>query len=70
MFHLIEMELTRVHRMVGQTRRMADQADDGFLAYLIDMTIMQANKRARSSNDDLETPVTESPQHDPSQPDG
>jgi hypothetical protein len=60
MFDLIETELRRV-------RRMGEEADDAFLAYLIDMAIMQANKRACSSNDNPETLVTESPQHDPSQ---
>ena len=38
---LIETELTRV-------RRMAERADDGFLLYLLDMAILQANCRARS----------------------
>jgi hypothetical protein len=49
---------------------MADQADDDFLAYLIDLAIMQANKRAHSGDDDLETPIIKPSQHDPSQPDG
>ena len=43
MFDLIEFELTRV-------RRIAQQADDNFLRYLIDMAIIQANTRARSRN--------------------
>jgi len=50
MFHLIEMDLTRV-------RRMAEQTDDGFLLYLIDMAILEANAKARASNDILETPA-------------
>jgi hypothetical protein len=49
---------------------MADQADDDFLAYLIDLAIMQANKRAHSGDDDLETPVIRSSQYDPSQHEG
>ena len=43
MLDLIETELTRV-------RRMAEQAEDSFLLYLIDMAIIQANARARSRN--------------------
>jgi hypothetical protein len=41
MLDLIEIELTRV-------RRMAEHADDGFLLYLIDMAILEANRRSRS----------------------
>jgi hypothetical protein len=41
MLDLIEIELTRV-------RRMAEHADDGFLLYLLDMAILEANQRARS----------------------
>jgi hypothetical protein len=41
MLDLIEIELTRV-------RRMAEHADDGFLLYLLDMAILEANRRARS----------------------
>lgn len=41
MLDLIEIELTRV-------RRMAEQTDDRFLLYLIDMAILEANRRARS----------------------
>ncbi len=44
MLDLIEIELTRV-------RRMAEHADDGFLLYLIDMAILEANRRARSAVD-------------------
>lgn len=43
MFDLIETELTRL-------RRIAEQTDDGFLLYLIDIAIMEANVKARSSN--------------------
>ncbi|HKN27793.1 MAG TPA: hypothetical protein VJY34_07865 [Roseiarcus sp.] len=41
MLDLIEIELTRV-------RRMAEHADDGFLLYLLDMAILEANRRARA----------------------
>jgi hypothetical protein len=41
MFELIERELTRV-------RRMAEQADNELLLYLIDMAIIEANREARS----------------------
>ncbi len=34
---------------------MAEQTDDGFLLYLIDMAILEANAKARASNDSLET---------------
>lgn len=40
MLDLIQIELTRV-------RRMAEHADDGFLLYLLDMAILEANRRAR-----------------------
>jgi hypothetical protein len=42
MLDLIEIELTRV-------RRMAEQTDDRFLLYLLDMAILEANRRARST---------------------
>ncbi|HKM81194.1 MAG TPA: hypothetical protein VJY15_09565 [Candidatus Acidoferrum sp.] len=48
MFDLIEIELTRV-------RRMAEQTDDAFLIYLIDIAIIEANAKARSNRDALET---------------
>jgi len=48
MLDLIEIELTRV-------RRMAEQENDGFLLYLIDMAILEANSKARARNDSLET---------------
>ncbi len=41
MLDLIEIELTRV-------RRMAEQAGDEFLLYLIDMAVIEAHARARS----------------------
>jgi hypothetical protein len=48
MFDLIEIELTRV-------RRMAEQTDDTFLLYLIDIAIIEANAKARSNQEALET---------------
>ena len=50
MFELIEIELTRV-------RKMAEQADDGFLLYLIDIAIIEANAKARSMQSSIETIV-------------
>jgi hypothetical protein len=41
MLDLIEIELTRI-------RRMAEQTSDRFLLYLLDMAILEANRRARS----------------------
>jgi hypothetical protein len=41
MLDLIEIELTRI-------RRMAEQTNDRFLLYLLDMAILEANRRARS----------------------
>ena len=43
MLNRIEIELTRI-------RRMAQDADDSFLLYLIDMAILEANSAARSKN--------------------
>lgn len=51
MFGLVEIELTRV-------RRMAEQAGDGFLLYLIDMAIIEANAKARASNENDAAPVS------------
>ncbi len=34
---------------------MAEQENDGFLLYLIDMAILEANAKARARNDSLET---------------
>ncbi len=50
MFDLIEIELTRV-------RRMAEQTDDAFLLYLIDIAIIEANAKARSDKVGLETMI-------------
>ena len=53
MLDLIEIELTRV-------RRMAEHANDGFLLYLLDMAILEANRRARSrgeAGDSLTSPA-------------
>ena len=44
MLDLIEIELTRI-------RRMAEHADDGFLLYLLDMAILEANRRSRSRSE-------------------
>ena len=54
MLDLIEIELTRV-------RRMAEQTDDGFLLYLIDMAIIEAKANARASADAGETHVHAQP---------
>jgi len=50
MLKLIEIELTRI-------RRMLEKADEIFLQYLIDMAIIEANAKARASNDSLESLV-------------
>jgi len=52
MLDLIEIELTRV-------RRMAEHADDGFLLYLLDMAILEANRRARSIAENRATAADE-----------
>ena len=44
MFELIEIDLTRV-------RRMAEQVDNELLLYLIDMAIIEANRKKRSEID-------------------
>jgi hypothetical protein len=41
MLELIEIELTRI-------RRMAQRTNDRFVLYLLDMAILEANRRARS----------------------
>ncbi len=56
MFELIEIELTRV-------RRMAEHADDRFLLYLIDIAIIEANAKARSTKNTFETIVPVSLEH-------
>ena len=53
MFELIEIELTRVSRM-------AKQAGNDFLVYLIDMAIIEANAKARSPNNSLEAIILQS----------
>lgn len=45
MLELIEIELTRI-------RRMAAQASDSLLLYFIDIAIIEANRKARSIEDD------------------
>jgi hypothetical protein len=52
MLDLIEIELTRV-------RRMAEHTDDGFLLYLLDMAILEANRRARSFAENRASDVEE-----------
>ena len=51
MYGLIEVELTRV-------RRMADEFGDGFLAYLIDLAIIEANTKARGLSNTVDTTAT------------
>ncbi len=51
MYALIEIELTRV-------RRMAEESGDEFLAYLIDLAIIEANTKARAASHSLETAIT------------
>ena len=48
MYALIEIDLTRV-------RRMAEESGDEFLAYLIDLAIIEANTKARAASNRLET---------------
>ncbi len=52
MLELIEIELTRV-------RKMAEQAGDDFLLYLIDLAIIEANAKARSRRERTERERTE-----------
>jgi hypothetical protein len=63
MFVLIEIELTRV-------RRMAEQAGDDFLVYLIDIAIIEANAKARSPNNSLEALIPRSQERYALQPYG
>jgi hypothetical protein len=59
MLELIEIELTRI-------RRMAEQAGDPFLLYLIDMAALEANAKARARADAVEPVVRgEGPQGGP-----
>lgn len=60
MLDLIEIELTQI-------RRMAEQAADSFLLYLIDMAILEAKHNARHSKDVLERPNVQSLKRDPAQ---
>ena len=62
MHGLIEIELTRV-------RRMVDQAKESFLAYLVDMAIIEANAKARSFANSLETTISRSREPYALQPD-
>lgn len=50
MLDLIQIELAGV-------RKIAEQANNGFLLYLIDMAILEANHEIGASNDDAETPT-------------
>ena len=63
MYGLIEVELTRI-------RRMADVSGDGFLAYLIDLAIIEANTKARDLSKPVDTTsaaeMFESPKFKPS----
>ena len=38
---------------------MAQRADDGFLLYLIDTVILEANQKTGASNDKAETPAAQ-----------
>lgn len=57
MFELIEIELTRV-------RKMAEQTDDGFLLYLIDIAIIEANAKARLNNGGIDSMKQRPPARD------
>ena len=48
---------------------MAEQADDKFLLYLIDIAIMEANRRARFSKDDVSEFMQKRPAQNVPQPD-
>jgi hypothetical protein len=54
MFELLEIELTRV-------RKMAEQAGDAFLLYLIDIAIIEAHAQARTTAESPETALAPSP---------
>ncbi len=47
LLELIEIELTRIRRTAG---RAAETADDGFLLYLLDMAILEVNRKAGACN--------------------
>ena len=55
MLDLIQIELARV-------RKMAEQADDGFLLYLIDMVILEANQKTGAGNNKAGTPALQAMQ--------
>ena len=57
MFELIEIELTRI-------LNMAQRANEGYLVYLIQLALVEAHKKARSRNDNVETPIVQSLRHD------
>ena len=53
MYKLIEIELTRI-------RKMAKEAEDELLLYLIDLAIIEANAKDRATKDSVATAVEES----------
>ena len=55
MLDLIQIELARV-------RKMAEQADDGFLLYLIDMVILEANQKTVAGNNKAGTTASQAMQ--------
>ena len=63
MLGLIENELTRV-------RKMAERTGNYFLVYLIDVAIIEANAKARSSNNSLELLIPQSEEQYASQSGG
>ena len=63
MLGLIENELTRV-------RKMAERTGNYFLVYLIDVAIIEANAKARSSNNSLESLIPQSEEQYASQSGG
>ena len=52
MYKLIEIELTRI-------RKMAKEAEDELLLYLIDLAIIEANAKDRATKDSVATAVEE-----------
>ena len=59
MLDLIQIELASV-------RKLAEQADNGFLLYLIDMAIQEANQETGASNDKAGTPAAPAMQQEES----
>ena len=51
LLELIEIELTRIRRTAG---RAAETADDAFLLYLLDMAILEVNRKASTCNNGAE----------------